>query len=109
MPTYTINGKRIKTDRELSEAEIDEIARDLAPVSGQAAIPTEGQPTAPAAVPTLSASERMFQNALAGAAAVPPMAAAARALQALTTSTSCSLCFKPSKSRCSDIWQTTCY
>ena len=84
MPTYTINGKRIKTDRELSEAEIDEIARDLAPVSGQAAIPTEGQPTAPAAVPTLSASERMFQNALAGAAAVPPMAAAARALQALT-------------------------
>lgn len=29
MPTYTINGKRIRTERELTEAEIDEIAADM--------------------------------------------------------------------------------
>lgn len=32
MPTYTINGKRIKTDSELTEAQIEEIAADISPV-----------------------------------------------------------------------------
>lgn len=32
MPTYTINGKRIKTDTELTEAQIEEIASDISPV-----------------------------------------------------------------------------
>jgi hypothetical protein len=54
MPTYTINGKRITTDKVLSETEIDEIAGELgtsappsqaaAPIGAQAAaqIPTGG-------------------------------------------------------------------
>lgn len=90
MPTYTINGKRIKTDRELSEQEIEEIAAEVGgkpAVTGPEAIPTGGYPQAPVAEPQMSVTERMFQNALAGAAAVPPLAAGARALQALTQGT----------------------
>lgn len=87
MPTYTINGKRIKTDRELSEQEIEEIAAEVGgkpAVTGPEAIPTGGYPQAPEAQPQMSVTERMFRNALMGAAAVPPLAAGARALQVLT-------------------------
>ena len=48
MPTYTINGKRIKTDTQLTDEQIDEIAADLAKESASA--PTEA-PEAPAEAP----------------------------------------------------------
>ena len=76
---YIINGKPVTVDRELTDAEIDEIAADL---SG--GIPTEGNPPAPIAQPQMSAGERMFNNALMGAAAVPVLGAGARALQLAT-------------------------
>ncbi len=90
MPTYTINGKKVRSERELSEAEIDEIAAQLGgtrPVTGPEAIPTEGYPVAPPAQPVPSVFERMFQNALTGAAAVPILGAGARALQLATQGT----------------------
>lgn len=40
MPTYTINGKKIKTDRQLSDTEIDEIAADLG--VGSVPVPQQG-------------------------------------------------------------------
>ena len=43
MPTYTINGKKIKTDRPLSDTEIDEIAADL----GVGASPAQQSATPP--------------------------------------------------------------
>lgn len=76
---YIINGKPVTVDRELTDAEIDEIAADL---SGS--IPTGGNPPAPVAQPQMSAAERMFNNALMGAAAVPVLGAGARALQLAT-------------------------
>ena len=76
---YIINGKPVTVDRELTDAEIDEIAADL---SGS--IPTGGNPPAPEAQPQMSAAERMFNNALMGAAAVPVLGAGARALQLAT-------------------------
>jgi len=79
---YIINGKPVTVDRELTDAEIDEIAADL---SGS--IPTGGNPPAPVAQPQMSASERMLNNALMGAAAVPILGAGARGLQALTQTT----------------------
>ena len=89
MPTYTIQGKKITTEQPLSDADIDEIARDLNqnyygldPSVSQ--IPTEGYAPAPPAQPQPSASERIFQNALSGAMAVPVLAGGARALQLLT-------------------------
>ena len=91
MPTYTIQGKKITTEQPLSEADIEEIAKDLggdsifgldtSPVSQ---IPTGGYPPAPPAEPQPSTVERMFQNALSGAMAVPFMAGGARALQLAT-------------------------
>jgi hypothetical protein len=80
MPKYTINGVTFNSDRELSATELEELAAQVSTRPGQ--IPTGGQPQAPAAVPTLSASERMLQNAIAGAAIVPPLAAGARVLSA---------------------------
>lgn len=50
MPTYTINGKRVKTDRTLSDAEIDEIAADIG------AAPAAPKPPAAAPEPTLAGS-----------------------------------------------------
>ena len=44
MPTYTINGKRIKTEAALTEEQIDEIAADLSAPAKQA-------PSAPATTP----------------------------------------------------------
>jgi hypothetical protein len=84
---YVINGKTITTTKELTDAEIDEIAADLggaAPTTGPEAIPTGGNPPAPPAQPQMSANERMFNNAMMGAAAVPVLGAGARGLQALT-------------------------
>lgn len=76
---YIINGKPVTVDRELTDAEIDEIAADL---SG--GIPTGGNPPAPPAQPQLSPGWRMYNNAVMGAAAVPILGTAARGLQALT-------------------------
>ena len=76
---YIINGKPVTVDRELTDAEIDEIAADL---SG--GIPTGGNPPAPEAQPQLSPGWRMYNNAVMGAAAVPILGTAARGLQALT-------------------------
>jgi hypothetical protein len=76
---YIINGKPVTVDRELTDAEIDEIAADL---SGS--IPTGGNPPAPEAQPQLSPGWRMYNNAVMGAAAVPILGTAARGLQALT-------------------------
>lgn len=92
MPTYTINGKRIRTEKELTEAEIDEIAADMGgatqrPMTGPEAIPTGGYPTVPLTQPTLSASERMQRNLLSGLAAVPAAAIPARLLQTATVGT----------------------
>ena len=91
MPTYTIQGKKITTEQPLSDTDIDEIARDLGgdSVFGLenslvSQIPTSGYPAAPPAQPQPSTVERMFQNALSGAMAVPPLAAGARGLQLLT-------------------------
>jgi hypothetical protein len=92
MPTYTINGKKIRTDRELSEAEIDEIAADMGgatqrPTTGPSAIPTGGDPTvAPTQAPP-NAQQRMFNNMLSGAAAIPVMGLAAKGVQAATAGT----------------------
>lgn len=78
MPTYTINGKKVKVDRPLSDAEIDEIAADLG-ASGQIPVdPNLKGPAAPNGPQALDAGERMWRNALAGAAAVPIMGAGAR-------------------------------
>lgn len=85
MPTYTINGRKIKTDRVLTDDEIDEIAMDLGGSSAE--IPVDESVKAPAAVPQKSEWERALQNATAGAMAVPPMAAAARGLQLITQGT----------------------
>lgn len=79
---YTINGKTVVTEQPLSEAEIDEIAATISPKTGLASLGDEGTPTAAdpsMAVP--SPSERMYNNALTGAAAVPIIGAGARALQ----------------------------
>jgi len=97
MPTYTIQGKKVTTEQPLSDTEIEEIARDLGASKTDsifgleefinpaiAQIPTEGYPTAPPAQPQPSAGDRMLQNALSGAMAVPPLAAGARALQLAT-------------------------
>lgn len=46
MPTYTINGKRIKTDASLSDDDIDEIAQSLGAVTAPPSeIPAARQPT----------------------------------------------------------------
>jgi hypothetical protein len=92
MPTYTINGKKVRTDRELTEAEIDEIAADIGggtqrPMTGPAAIPTGGDPTIARTQAPPSARERMLQNALVGTAAVPALAIPARIIQAGTVGT----------------------
>lgn len=93
MPTYTINGKRIRTERELTEAEIDEIAADMGgaapdrPMTGPEAIPTGGYPTvAPTQAPP-NARERMINNALVGTAAIPALAIPAKLLQMGTAGT----------------------
>jgi hypothetical protein len=87
---YIINGKPVIVDKALTDAEIDEIAADLGgsrPTSGPQAIPTGGNVPAPVAQPQMSAGERMFNNALMGAAAVPILGAGARGIQALTQAT----------------------
>lgn len=75
MPTYTINGNKIRTDKELTEAEIDEIAADLGgaqrPVTGPEAIPGYGGAIPAVTEAPPSASERMTSNLLSGMAAVP--------------------------------------
>ena len=92
MPTYTINGKKVRTDRELTEAEIDEIAADMGgatqrPMTGPGAIPTGGDPTVPFTQAPPNARERMTANALVGAAAIPALAIPARGVQAATAGT----------------------
>jgi hypothetical protein len=86
MPTYTINGQKFKTERELTEAELEELAASVggtpSGTPGQIPGAAPGQ-AAPAPVEMMSAQERAVQNALAGAAAVPPLAAGARVLQGL--------------------------
>lgn len=92
MPTYTINGQKVRTDKELTEAEIDEIAADMGgatqrPMTGPEAIPTGGL-TAPA--PTQAppnAQQRMISNLLSGAAAIPAVGLGAKALQMGTAGT----------------------
>lgn len=87
---YIINGKPVIVDKELTEAEIDEIATDLGgskPTTGAAAIPTGGNTPAPEAQPQMSANQRAWNNFLMGANAVPVMGAAARALQVGTKAT----------------------
>lgn len=92
MPTYTINGKRIRTEKELTEAEIDEIAADIGgaperPLTGPEAIPTGGLPTvAPTQAPP-DAQQRMISNLLSGAAAIPAVGLGAKALQMGTAGT----------------------
>jgi len=91
MPTYTIQGKKVTTEQPLSDTDIDEIAKDLGGDSvfgleGSlvSQIPTGGYPAAPPAEAQPSTVERMFQNALSGAMAVPVLAGGARGLQLLT-------------------------
>lgn len=55
MPTYTINGKRIKTDSALSEDQIDEIAADLTLT------------TAPTTAPAIAAAPEQPKRTLPGA------------------------------------------
>jgi hypothetical protein len=75
MPTYTIQGKKVTTERPLSDTEIEEIARDLGGVVSDTSvvsqIPTTGYSPAPPAQPPMSAGQRMYNNALVGAMAVP--------------------------------------
>ena len=93
MPTYTINGQRIRTDKELSEAEIDEIAADLgggatqAPMTGPEAIPGQSAPSPAFTEFPANAQERMLKNLLSGAAAVPILGGAAKGLQMATKGT----------------------
>lgn len=86
MPTYTINGQKFKTERELTEAELEELAASVggtpSGTPGQIPGTVPGQ-VAPAPVETMGEGQRMARNALAGAAAVPPLAAGARILQGL--------------------------
>lgn len=85
MPTYTINGKKVRTDRELTDAEIDEIAADLGgaqrPVTGVAAIPGYDRPVPAATEAPPSASERMTRNLISGAAAVPVLGTVGKLFQ----------------------------
>lgn len=94
MPTYTINGKKIKTDRELTEAEIDEIAADIGGTQQPqqatdlvSQIPGYGRPVPAVTEPVPSASERMQRNLLSGLAAVPAAAIPAKMLQTATVGT----------------------
>ena len=92
MPTYTINGKKVRTDRELTEAEIDEIAADIGggtqrPMTGPAAIPTGGDPTVPVTQAPLGARERVLANALAGTAAIPAIGLVAGGARIATSGT----------------------
>lgn len=84
MPTYTINGQKFKTERELTEAELEELAASVGgtPSGAPGQIPgaAPGQ-VAPPAAPTMSARDRAIQNAISGAAVVPPLAAGSRILQ----------------------------
>jgi hypothetical protein len=88
MPTYTIQGKKVTTERPLSDTEIEEIARDLGGVVSDTSvvsqIPTTGNSPAPPAQPPMSAGQRMYNNALVGAMAVPVLAGGARGLQLLS-------------------------
>jgi hypothetical protein len=52
MPTYTINGKRITTDKVLSEAEIDEIAGELGTSAPPSQVPPPMGAQAAAQIPT---------------------------------------------------------
>ena len=84
---YVINGKTITTTKELTDAEIDEIAAELGgsrPMTGPEAIPTGGYAPAPPAQPRMSAGQRMLNNAIMGAAAVPVLGAGARGIQLAT-------------------------
>lgn len=58
MPTYTINGKRIKTDAPLSDADIDEIASSITPAAAAPA------PAAPPPPPEQSKLARMQSRVL---------------------------------------------
>lgn len=95
MPTYTINGKKVTTDKPLSDAEIDEIAASIggAPVSGVAAIPGSGYYGSPENLAAQNRKENVFSspgfqrvlsNAQAGAMAVPILAAGVKGAQLLT-------------------------
>jgi len=92
MPTYTINGKKIRTDKELTEAEIDEIAADLGgtqrPSAGPEAIPGYGRPVPAATEAPPSAQERMISNLISGMAAVPVLGAIGKGLQMAPATTS---------------------
>lgn len=57
MPTYTINGKRVKTDQPLTDEQIDEIASELGVAPSKPAVKEAAQPQAPA---TPSIMEQMF-------------------------------------------------
>jgi hypothetical protein len=59
MPTYKINGKTVKTDKPLTDAEIDEIANSLTPQLESTAVGSEGQ-----AIPRIDVN---------GVAATPPL------------------------------------
>jgi hypothetical protein len=115
MPTYTINGKKVTTDRELSEDEIDEIAvsvgapnqstaeearllRQQAQAQNRSGVPGEAPKTWEQAQQGVaaeqeqlaqlpSAKDRAVSNFLSGAATVPVLGAAAKGLQIATQGT----------------------
>ena len=68
MPTYTINGKRIKTDTQLTDEQIDEIAADLAKESASAPSAPTPQP-APAAAPAAAPAPAPVETTAAAPAA----------------------------------------
>lgn len=115
MPTYTINGKKVTTDRALSEDEIDEIAvsvgapsqstaeesrllRQQAQALNRSGVPgaapltweqaQQGVATEQTQLEQLpSAQDRAISNFLSGAATVPILGAAAKGLQMITQGT----------------------
>lgn len=92
MPVYTINGKRVTTDRELSDAEIDEIAADLqtAPAPARSKM-EEFLSKVPVGLPKGTSEEeakqRLLENLLVGAASVPVFGAVAKGAQLATQGT----------------------
>jgi hypothetical protein len=62
MPTYTINGKRITTDKVLSETEIDEIAGELGTSAPASQVPPPMGAQAAAQIPTGGIQAPMAQT-----------------------------------------------
>jgi hypothetical protein len=93
MPTYLIEGQKVKVDKPLSDAEIDEIATSIkgkAPLQSEqipGQIPVDPNLQGPARTGELAGSPSIVDYAMMGAMAVPLTAGVARGAQLLSRGT----------------------